>query len=151
MEKLNTWLTLLANFGVLIGIIFLALEIQQNNNLLERDIALSQQDVSNGQFINSDYLPGILNKINDATGFSGFNQQYIDEFDLTPEEATRWARYINQIWRENEANWQALGRTDEICRSMAGSLGRARDHVICWEARREAYNPDFVACIEAAR
>ena len=152
MEKLNTWLTLMANFGVLIGIVFLALEIQQNNSLLERDITLSQQAVSNGQFINSEYLPAILNKINGATGSGGFDQDYIDEFDLTPEEeATRWARYINQIWRESEANWEALGRSDEICRSMAVSLRRGRDHEIYWEARQEAYNPEFKSCVEGAR
>ena len=33
IEKLNRWLTLGANVGVLAGIIFLALEIQQNSRL----------------------------------------------------------------------------------------------------------------------
>lgn len=30
LDKLNSWLTLLANVGVLLGIIFLAYEIRQN-------------------------------------------------------------------------------------------------------------------------
>jgi hypothetical protein len=43
MDKLNQWLTLLANVGVLVGIIFLAIEIQQNTHSLEmnRQIALA--------------------------------------------------------------------------------------------------------------
>lgn len=150
-EKINTWLSLLANFGVLIGIIFLAIEIQQNNNLLERDITLSQQDAVNGQFINSDYLPGIQKKIYEAEGIDGYDRRYIEEFNLTEEESIRWARYINQIWRQNEANWEALGGSDNICRSMAGNLNRRRDYQIYWENRKQAYIPRFVECIEAAR
>ena len=33
MEKLNQWLTLIANLGVLIGIVFLSLEISQSNRI----------------------------------------------------------------------------------------------------------------------
>ena len=44
MERLNRWLTLLANIGVLAGIIFLAVEIDQNTENLEmnRQIALAE-------------------------------------------------------------------------------------------------------------
>ena len=34
MEKLNQWLTLVANVGVLLGIAFLAFEVQQNTDAL---------------------------------------------------------------------------------------------------------------------
>jgi len=34
LEKLNKWLTLLANIGVLAGIIFLAIEIRQNSDAI---------------------------------------------------------------------------------------------------------------------
>jgi hypothetical protein len=35
LEKLNHWLTLLANIGVLAGIVFLAIEINQNTNIMK--------------------------------------------------------------------------------------------------------------------
>ena len=35
MDKLNNWLTLLANIGVIAGIIFLAIEVQQNTRAQE--------------------------------------------------------------------------------------------------------------------
>lgn len=35
LDSLNKWLTLLANFGVVLGIIFLAVEVSQNNDALE--------------------------------------------------------------------------------------------------------------------
>lgn len=37
LDKINRWLTLVANLGVLIGIIFLAREIDQSNRIAERD------------------------------------------------------------------------------------------------------------------
>ena len=37
LDRLNRWLTLLANFGVVAGIIFLAVEIRQNQVLLEQN------------------------------------------------------------------------------------------------------------------
>jgi len=36
-EKSNYWLALIANLGVVAGVVFLALEIQQNNELLVQD------------------------------------------------------------------------------------------------------------------
>ena len=37
LDRLNQWLTLLANFGVVAGIVFLAVEIRQNQALLEQN------------------------------------------------------------------------------------------------------------------
>ena len=37
LDKLNKWLTLLANFGVVAGLIFLVIEIRQNQTLLEQN------------------------------------------------------------------------------------------------------------------
>ena len=37
LDNLNKWLTLLANFGVVAGLIFLAIEVRQNQTLLEHN------------------------------------------------------------------------------------------------------------------
>jgi hypothetical protein len=37
LDDLNKWLTLIANLGVLVGIIFLSMEINQSNRIAERD------------------------------------------------------------------------------------------------------------------
>ena len=39
MERINTWLTLAANLGVLAGIVFLAYEIQVNTNAVRSSVA----------------------------------------------------------------------------------------------------------------
>ena len=43
-DRLNRWLTLAANFGVLIGIIFLVVEVRQNNTALNAQAWQSRSD-----------------------------------------------------------------------------------------------------------
>ena len=44
LDTANKWLSVIANFGVVAGIIFLAIELRQNHELLERDYALARLD-----------------------------------------------------------------------------------------------------------
>ena len=44
-DRLNRWLTLGANVGVLIGIIFLAVELQKNNELLQSEASVTYVDL----------------------------------------------------------------------------------------------------------
>jgi hypothetical protein len=56
-DNLNRWLTLGANIGVLIGIIFLALELQQNNELLESQAQETQAlSIQNATTLDQDFL-----------------------------------------------------------------------------------------------
>lgn len=51
VEKLNQHLTLVANFGVMIGIIFLAIEVSQNTATLRAQAIQNSTDVSRHQLI----------------------------------------------------------------------------------------------------
>ncbi len=44
LDSINSWLTLSANLGVLLGIIFLAIEIQQNTNMMQAQTSESITD-----------------------------------------------------------------------------------------------------------
>jgi len=48
VDQINRWLTLLANVGVIAGILFLALELQQNNELLAAQARRDQLDARTG-------------------------------------------------------------------------------------------------------
>ncbi len=43
-ERLNTWLTLLANFGVIVGLGVLIYEVRQNNELTLAEIEQSRSE-----------------------------------------------------------------------------------------------------------
>jgi len=64
-SKVNMWLSLAANFGVIIGLMLVALELQQNSELMRIQINQARADtamLSNEQFFNSDYIPAIILK-----------------------------------------------------------------------------------------
>ena len=44
LENLNKWLTLIANFGVIAGIVFLGLEVQQNMVLIRAEMMSNDTD-----------------------------------------------------------------------------------------------------------
>jgi hypothetical protein len=68
-NSVNKWLTLLANIGVLVGIMFLALEIQQSNRiaLATTEISVRSQYKTNNELIlANDVVAELLVKAYDA-------------------------------------------------------------------------------------
>jgi hypothetical protein len=56
-DNLNRWLTLCANIGVVIGIMFLALELQQNNKLLKSQAQETQAlSIQTATTLDQDFL-----------------------------------------------------------------------------------------------
>ncbi len=85
-DKANRWLTLGANIGVLIGIILILIELNQNADLMQAQIAQSRADNRVALYreqMNSDYWPAIY--VKRATASS--SDEWIDS--LTPEEYQR--------------------------------------------------------------
>ncbi len=65
-ERLNTWLSFTANIGVIFGLIFLAIELNQNSDLMRIQISQSRADAAmaaNQSSFTSDYLPQIIVKV----------------------------------------------------------------------------------------
>jgi len=101
LHSVNEWLTLIANVGVLAGIIFLALEIQQNSEAL---LAGSRQDLLEADLFILDNLmdyPQLYNPAN--TG------------NLAGEDIPRRDAYFVSILRIREFAWQQYnnGHVDE--------------------------------------
>jgi hypothetical protein len=69
LEKLNTWLSLLANIGVLAGIVFLAIEISQSNRQAQSETfqaRINEIDQSQREYALSDVLPELYVKISQS-------------------------------------------------------------------------------------
>ena len=47
IDSLNRWLSFAANFGVVLGIIFLAIELRQNNELLQAEARYNRLETRN--------------------------------------------------------------------------------------------------------
>lgn len=66
IEKLNSWLGLIGNFGVILGLVFLGVEINQSNKATVASTyqaRISEIELSYQNAALSDYLPAIYEKL----------------------------------------------------------------------------------------
>ena len=139
-DKINRWLTLGANLGVVVGILFLAIELRQNNE----NLAAQQRGVN--------YLGGVATWEMVASNPS-LAQLISKDFsgeDLTSAESVQllafWTRVHTSIqWAYFEVPEDEFQRTLPFQR---------RDYLdsptnqLAWRNRRDYFDPQFVAYME---
>ena len=92
-DRLNRWLTLIANVGVVIGLVLLIIELDQNSDLMRVQIHQSRSDehVANRMAVaDSEFLLLARLKVKEAGGFA--NPNAMDS--LTPEESFRIEEFL---------------------------------------------------------
>lgn len=110
-ESINQWLTLTANVGVVIGIAFLAIEIQQNTNMMQAQVAQSRFEsavaVSEAEYT-SDYLTTIKEALENGA-------------EVTPIEERSYVSWLRTYLRSQDSLFQQseLGLTEDyVLRAM---------------------------------
>jgi hypothetical protein len=141
-EQLNGWLTLLANFGVILGLVFLGVEINQSNRATEASTyqaRISEIEASYQNAALSDYLPGIYDKF-EKEGLESISD--IELRRLQDWEMARIYRIQGQYYQYQQ------GYLDE--RSFRDVIGGGRLFLPRWEALSldlGALDPDFLDII----
>ena len=98
-SKVNSWLSLGANFGVLIGLILLIIELDQNSDLTRAQIHQARADEQVTRMeerANSEYLVFVLDKLNSAGGFRELSA--LSQLDPDEVARLRWflrSRYLD--------------------------------------------------------
>ncbi len=92
MEKLNQWLTIAANFGVIAGLIFLGLEIQQNT--VSTRMA-ARENATQGHI---DYLGYLL----DNTVLARANEKLSNNQPIDDLEDNQMRIFLQMRWRHYE-------------------------------------------------
>ena len=145
-EKLNKWLSVIANFGVLAGIIFLAVEIRQNTETTRAQITQSRADTAitlASAYFNSDYLPDVNAKIRGGE-------------ELTYQEATRYRAFLRAALRNHQNNYLQyrqgfLGEyiprstTDAVRNITSNAIGREY-----WERNKSNFSDEFSEFVDHA-
>ena len=94
ISEFNDLLALIANLGVIAGIVFLAFEIRQNTEMMQAQMSQARSDLLLTTYrdrIHSDYWPSIAAKRREAASV----QEWIDS--LNPEEFERaWTDLLLQ-------------------------------------------------------
>ena len=115
-EKLNNWLTLLANLGVLIGIIILSLEIRQSNriSISSNEIAIRNNYSSVNDLILSD--PILADMI---------RKTYFSNEELNNVEMYQYQHWVYRLTN----NWEAVERAYLIGMIGEGSYNMVFDDI----------------------
>jgi hypothetical protein len=142
---------ILANLGVIAGLVFLGLEIQQNNELLETEIHSTRQAIRSNDFL----LP---------LAYPELGKALIDNRD--GKELTKYQRLIlNRVISTMLFNWQFIhaefvkGRVDEdeipiqAWRQAFRGGGTSKtdywpEMTRFWEVNHVAFDPEFVSWME---
>ena len=140
--KLSSWLTLLANLGVLVGIFFLAIELRQNNELMEAEARFNRVSVSkeayNIQSTNGE-LAEIVVKVR--------NDEPLTEVELYRYTSMIMRFLVNMEWMFRELPADSSERKyteDQMRRSLAFELNQQilSEHI-------DGFDPDFVDWVES--
>lgn len=141
-SKINEWLTLIANVAVVGGIIFLAIEIRQNNELLRSESrqALVTNDVASlaANFQNADVFAKLVSE-SEMSAEDQLRLSFMFALDLRNREF-EYFQYINGSL--DEQTW--LSYRHVIVINHSTGLGRA-----WWDKiGRGIVDPDFARLVD---
>lgn len=140
--RVSNWLTLIANVAVVAGIIFLAVEIRQNNELLRSESrqSLIANDVTSltANFQNADVFAKLVSE-QDMSAEDQLRLSFMYTIDLRNREF-EYFQYINGIL--DEQTWLAYQHV--ILVNHSSRLGRK-----WWnEVGRGIVDPDFAELVD---
>ena len=130
--KLQDWLTLVANLGVIIGIVLLVLEIRQNTDLMRAQIAMDRASVSiqtASDFANGGEVARIEASLFDEISGFPFAINWADK--LTSEERRRYQYKIIARQYELGNDWFQCEKgfvNAEICQRQVRTRMRRNLH-----------------------
>ena len=133
IDKINSWLTLVANLGVLVGIIFLAFELQQNTNISRSgEYRENVQEINNWRAllasdpeltrIFSDYMQGDIDEL------SGNDQSRLYQLVQTLLGIYDNAYFSYQLGIMGESEWARFrrGTCDHVSRMETLNINFSR-------------------------
>lgn len=154
LDRLNRWLTLAANIGVIAGIVFLGIELQQNNRLsaAQAEFNLLQYEMSFASpgYENSDVAEFMVNVR--RKGRSGEELSEVEQFRVRRLLDKRFAGWE---WRYLQNRAGTLDDMNALRRSIETNFNRpdfmagssAEFHTY-WTQFASRGNPEFVQFVE---
>jgi len=143
--SISNWLTLVANIGVILGLILVAYELRQNSELMRVQISQARADsamASNEHSFNSAYIPPILVKVWQGD-------------DLNAEETIRFTDYFRAMNRNQD---NVLGQYDagmlgdntprSIMTFACQFIGTSEASQTAWEYTKGGYTDRYIEFIE---
>jgi hypothetical protein len=142
-EKLNHWLSILGNIGVIVGIIFLAIEISQNTDMMRsqtRDSITGKNlellmSIGADEYASDVFSRGMNGDLLDGPGASGESLSFFYMFQGTV-----------RIWENEWYQYQQGLFGDQEFAARQRSWGRAMNTPgakVMWERIKAMYSEEF--------
>jgi len=142
LDDLNRWLTLGANIGVIAGIVFLAVELRQNNELLAADARFNRLQMSwNGwqSLAENGDLTALIYAAENGDTLEGPDRMRVDAVFMRILIAMEW------LYRELPADSPEHRYMRDELKKIFSGIGADR---AVWNRRRSGLDPAFVAWVE---
>lgn len=147
-DKLNQLLTLLANVGVIAGIVFLALEVQQNTSMMQAQTRDSISDklidwqlsLANDEYTAQTFATGNL-----AEGFESTAQE-VSYYMLVSSNFRIWE---NEYYQYSKGLYEEAEFAPRLTRWKETTLREDTDYERIWCLRRESFSQDFQAIMDS--
>jgi hypothetical protein len=152
-SKLANWLQIVGNFGIVVGLILVAVQIDQTSDQVQQSINQARGDAARQLFfnrINNDDLRGVYNKVVDVSSIPFFTK-LMTEKELTQDE-------VGMIFDEQFAWWlfyeQMIVNVDQLSDGQRHAVNRGlRRYADGWDqlwyaTTRDGLNPDVVRYVD---
>lgn len=137
-EKLNAWLTLGANIGVLVGIVFLAVEVRQNS---QTTIAATRSEISSTilDLLDHQRHPLVISALRKSQSGEGLTYEEIYLLDNQAHMGWRHAENVYYQYRNG------LFDEDEFLADQAAVRASLNEpyRLAHWRANRQWYSEKF--------
>lgn len=139
MKKDIEWMNLSASFAVILGIVFLGLEIRQNTDMMKSQ---TRDSISEKQMMFSEWV-ATESELAEAISKANSGQE------MSPTEGVQYAYFLAGVWREWENSYyqfqQGLFDRDEFEPRMNRWHDMMRTVLVrdSWAATRMNYSPGF--------
>jgi hypothetical protein len=142
MDRLNRWLTLLTNMGVLLGLVFVALEVQQNTRAMsnETDVAVYSLFAEHQRLVVEE--PEVAELL-----VRSETQQY---HEMSKSEQWVIGIYFGGLMDNTELQFRLYERSEETVENIAfpEQLFGFPAFKGWWRQYSHLYQPDFVAFMD---
>jgi hypothetical protein len=147
-DKANRWLTLVANLGVLTGLVFVAIELNQNT---KATVASASEQITNQSL---DYFA--LGMDNQVIALARYKQSIGDELSGFEQNQLWWHQNYNfggfqNVYLQYQRGYLEQSEWDRYQRIIKARLTTDEFAKKMWEETQQAWTDEFIAEVERLR
>ena len=139
-KSVRDWLDIGATLAVFVGLLLVVQEIRINTRAVALQTAIGHTTALTEPFFQSEELHSASQKIKEKDGAFPPEAALVERYNLSPEEATVWARHLLQLWTLIEATYQFQDK--EVALQNARTLLLAPDNRAFVESY-DYFDPEF--------